>query len=64
MFGCHLPLSVNIAQYENIGLRHTAALGLTERSDALCIVVSEERGTISVAQGESLDGDSQRLNAQ
>jgi uncharacterized protein (TIGR00159 family) len=54
MFGCHLPLSVNIAQYENIGLRHTAALGLTERSDALCIVVSEERGAISVAQGESL----------
>ena len=38
LFGCHLPLSVNIAQYKNIGLRHTAALGLTERSDALCIV--------------------------
>ena len=54
MFGCHLPLSVNITQYENIGLRHTAALGLTERSDALCVVVSEERGTISIAQGKSL----------
>ncbi len=54
MFGCHLPLAVNTARYENIGLRHTAALGLTERSDALCVVVSEERGTISVAQGERL----------
>lgn len=54
MFGCHLPLSVKIHQYENIGLRHTAALGLTERADALCIVVSEERGTISVAEGETL----------
>lgn len=54
MFGCHLPLSVNSHPYENIGLRHTAALGLTERSDALCVIVSEERGTISVAEGETL----------
>ncbi len=54
LFGCHLPLSIKTAHSENIGLRHTAALGLTERSDALCIVVSEERGTITVAEGESL----------
>lgn len=53
-FGCHLPLSMNPARYPNVGLRHTAALGLAERSDAICIVVSEERGTISIARREEL----------
>jgi diadenylate cyclase len=54
-FGCHLPLSMNTIKYGNIGLRHTAALGLAERSDAICIVVSEERGTISLAYMENLN---------
>jgi uncharacterized protein (TIGR00159 family) len=54
-FGCHLPLSMNTTKYGNIGLRHTAALGLAERSDAICIVVSEERGTISLAYMENLN---------
>ena len=54
MFGCHLPLSLNVSQYGNLGLRHTAALGLAERSNALCIVVSEETGTISLAYQEKL----------
>ena len=53
-FGCHLPLSVNTSKYGNIGLRHTAALGLVERSDAICVVISEERGTISLAYSETL----------
>lgn len=53
-FGCHLPLSTNMERIGATGLRHTAALGLAERSDALCIVVSEERGVISVARNERM----------
>jgi len=53
-FGCHLPLSTNMERIGATGLRHTAALGLAERSDALCIVVSEERGVISVARNERI----------
>jgi uncharacterized protein (TIGR00159 family) len=53
-FGCHLPLSTDMKQIGTRGLRHTAALGLAERSDALCIVASEERGTISLARNERI----------
>jgi diadenylate cyclase len=54
MFGCHLPLAMDTAKYGNIGLRHTAALGLAQRVDALCIVISEEKGTISVGLAQVL----------
>jgi uncharacterized protein (TIGR00159 family) len=49
-FGVHLPLSTDHAQLGSVGTRHAAALGLAERSDALCVAVSEERGSISVAR--------------
>ena len=53
-FGCILPLSKEFAKITSLGTRHTAALGLSERADALCLVVSEEKGTISVAQNGDL----------
>ncbi len=49
-FGLHLPLSTNAQELAGLGTRHASALGLSERTDALCIAVSEERGTISVAR--------------
>jgi uncharacterized protein (TIGR00159 family) len=53
-FGVHLPLSTDHAQLGSVGTRHAAALGLAERSDALCVAVSEERGSISIARGGRL----------
>lgn len=53
-FGVHLPLSKNFRQIGKRGTRHSAALGIAENSDALVIVVSEERGVISVAQNGKL----------
>ena len=53
---CFLPLTVNPRVSRELGTRHRAAIGLTEESDALAVVVSEETGLISLA----LDGQIER----
>lgn len=58
-FAALLPLSKDLEQLTNVGTRHSAALGLAELTDSLCIVVSEERGKISVAR----DGRLKELNS-
>jgi diadenylate cyclase len=57
---CYLPLTTNPNLSRTYGTRHRAAIGITEESDALAIVVSEERGIVSLAQDGKIVGD---LNA-
>lgn len=52
--GCVLPLTANTNLSSELGTRHRAALGLSEASDAIIVVVSEETGKISIAINGSL----------
>jgi diadenylate cyclase len=47
--GCFLPLTENLLTHAHVGTRHRAAIGLSEQTDAVVLVVSEQSGSISVA---------------
>lgn len=53
--GCIMPLSTAVAK-RDYGTRHRAALGITEETDAVVVVVSEERGAVALAVDGSLTG--------
>ena len=54
MFGVHLPLARNY-NFRKAGTRHRATTGITEDTDAIAIVISEERGVISIAKSGQLE---------
>lgn len=54
---CILPLTANTAISSKLGTRHRAAIGMTENSDAVVLVVSEETGTISIAFNGTITRD-------
>lgn len=52
--GCMLPLSGNVNLSRDLGMRHRAGIGISEQSDAVVVIVSEETGSISAAVGGML----------
>jgi uncharacterized protein (TIGR00159 family) len=62
---CFLPLTLDPRLSKELGTRHRAAIGITEETDAVAVVVSEETGTISVAVGGNIkrDLDGEKLKA-
>lgn len=53
---CYLPLTLNPRLDPDLGTRHRAAIGLTEETDAVAIVVSEQTGAISLVEGGRMTG--------
>jgi diadenylate cyclase len=54
---CFLPLSMNPVLSTQLGTRHRAAIGITEETDAVAVIISEETGTISIAVAGSIERD-------
>lgn len=63
---CYLPLSDNMALSKELGTRHRAGVGISEVTDSLTVIVSEENGKISVAYGGKLERglDAERLKVR
>jgi len=64
--GCFLPLSDNVLTESHLGTRHRAAIGLSEQTDAVVLVISEQTGAISIARTGKLSrelGDEARLRS-
>ena len=55
--GCFLPLTTNPSVSKTLGTRHRAAIGLTEETDALALVVSEEEGAVSLVREGKITRD-------
>jgi len=53
--GCFLPLSLNPQISKRLGTRHRAAIGITEDSDAVVVLVSEETGSMSMASAGAIE---------
>lgn len=66
--GCILPLTTNPNVTKTLGTRHRAAMGLTEETDAVVVVVSEEEGTVSLVRAghitQNLDAEALRTALQ
>jgi len=54
---CFLPLSMNPVLSTQMGTRHRAGIGITEETDAIAVIVSEETGAISIAVGGGIERD-------
>src|SRR6266852_4191068 len=54
---CFLPLSMNPMLSTQLGTRHRAGIGITEETDAIAVIVSEETGAISLALGGKIERD-------
>ncbi|WP_371130495.1 diadenylate cyclase, partial [Megasphaera massiliensis] len=65
---CYLPLSANDSINKELGTRHRAGIGISEVSDSMTLIVSEETGSISIAQGgelfRNLDSEGVRRHLQ